>query len=214
MATPRKIRSSNAPEGWHDEDVTAFLAAPSVYESAAATEADGWLSKHDPERAGVVRFIGATARKLSEVAQVRRFWNDAHYIGTLAYVTLDTDPEVPGRPESRRPGVPAVVAVECEGWGDNGANVAIVYHVPERTFVVDDVTPSNPTGTKALAAYDGASAVAVLAFHRWTFGDIDRWQEEGRNAVRAVALTNRSELEEEPTDEREAMAKLRRMARL
>jgi hypothetical protein len=184
----------------------------------AADAASGWLQAHDPSN-GVVRFIGATARTMREQAASRRFWSGVMFDGRLAYVTLDTDPEVKGRPESLRPRTPAVVAVDCEGWGDGGATVALVYVDPVSSFMVDDPQPYDPANRKELAKYDAASAVAILKFHRWDFDDVEAWQAEGRAAVRAIAgpptgSSDRNGNGPDGPDPLAAAAALRALARL
>jgi hypothetical protein len=162
---------------------------PSMRDIENADAAAGWLERWNPEsgRASVVRWIGQNARTIKERQAVNRVWSDLLWSGTLGYVTLDTDPETPGRPQSMRPGVPALVVIEYPEHHPDAGTVAVIYVQPRQTF---PTKPDPVTGERAeLADYkDGSAAAALVGYLSATSADeVDEWIKEGRQAVAAVA---------------------------
>jgi hypothetical protein len=209
-----EVVTDNLPVGFevanleHDDRI-------SYDEQLQADEHAGWLEQHDPRRSPYVVKVGAKCATLSEAKAVRRHWSNAMYNGKLEVVTLDTDPEVKGRPMQYRPYTDAVVAVDCQGWGPGDANVAIVYCVPARSWLADDPQPNDPGHRTELASLDGASVTHVIAWERWSIQQVESWGQAGRDAVRAVAgraLPQRNDADDERERTAAGAAALRRLA--
>lgn len=191
---------------------------PSIRDQWGADDATGWLEKHDPDRAPVAQWIGSKATTMREAKKVADLWTALLRDQTLGYVTLDTDPEMPGRPRSMRPGVPAVIYVELPNWwpGTPG-EVAAVYYWPSSTWLTDP-DPVTEVRTELAGYRAGAGARAILyTFRPSSYDEVERRIEEGRRAVAAVAIGNAPEDDPETIEEErleQQRRKFREIARM
>lgn len=102
---------------------------PSHWDLQNADSAHALLAFFDPSIAGAMLTPtpgSAAARDLNNLR-----WNAR--IGDV--VTLDTEPEVPGKPQSGRPGVPAVALVRLPDTARNARSVAVLWYDPVETTI-------------------------------------------------------------------------------
>ena len=102
---------------------------PSHWDLQNADSAHALLAFFDPSLAGAM----LTPTPGSKVA---RDLNNLRWTARIGeVVTLDTDPETPGKPQSGRPGVPAVALVRLPETARNARSVAVLWYDPRETTI-------------------------------------------------------------------------------
>jgi hypothetical protein len=194
---------------------------PYTYEAGTrdlqnAEDLAGWLDRYDKARGNAAHVVevGRKATSIKQARDIAKAWGNLLRECTVAAVTLDTDPLEAGRPQSRRPGCPAILVVELPVWHDHAGRCAVLYYVPTDSFMVDD--DERPGQRKELASYtNGAGVRFVIEYLDMDADDVEAFENDGRRAVRATAVARRYEgLSADEVQELNAEAAAERMRNL
>lgn len=214
ITDPDQVRAFALVNLTQPKETPAMYDSFSPYEIQSADEASALLERHNPEASGVVQMIGAKATSIVLARKAGQTWAALARANRVATVTLDTDPEVPGRPQSLRPGTPQLQLIALPEWhhlnGDGSRDLfGVVYYLPVTTWTTRAEVQINPnTGApeviqpNVLAAQnDPAGFIAVTQVLHMTSTQVDEWQADLRNAVRAMSAPDfLAEYDEEADD--------------
>lgn len=169
------------------------------YSDATSLAAEGTVERYlHPE---VVRFIGKDAKSAAQLMRVRRPWAQLARTEAVGYVSLDTDPEVPGRPQNLRPGVDMIQWIALPEFHplfvEHAQEVAVVRYIPATTWMAENIEGGVVVRTPLASRTDASGFVSVVGY----CPDIPTAEEQ--IAELRQALRDISALEQDPTDTEE-----------
>jgi hypothetical protein len=199
----RFVLNQQPAERFHNMDSNAFNAHnredydPRRVISGDYDAADALLARFDPARSPVRLMIGSKAAGLKHAREIGKTWAALARANGLGVVSLDTDPERPGRPQNYRPGCPMVQLIARPEWekGYTPGDCLVVYYQPVTTWVakrneIDRHGQPVEVCTELASASDPSGFVAVIDVVNLTPEGVDEWLKGVADAVRCVAEIN------------------------
>jgi hypothetical protein len=154
----------------HKENIMSKNQNPAAalhYADLEAGEATGLVERYSTALAPV-RWLAAGAASASEVNKVRRNWQQLARTETVGRTTMDTDPEIPGRPRASRPGVDQIVSVALPTWHPqfrpNEQEVAVLLYRPVTTYLAEVIEDGQLSKVERASAYDTSGYLAVVEY--------------------------------------------------
>jgi hypothetical protein len=167
----------------------------------ASTAAQGLVERYlHPQ---VVTYIGKAATSAAEVMRVRRPWAQLARTECVGYVTLDTDPEVPGRPQQLRPGTEIIQWIALPEWhplfvpGDQ--EVAVVRYIPSTTWLAESIEGGRVVRTPLASRTDASGFVSILGYASG-ITNAEEQVAELRQALRDLSAPERPDTDVEEVD--------------
>ena len=184
------------------QEVNTMPLSEANYDDEASHDADPVIDRYTRDLV-VVQYIGENVTSAVALKQVRQPWCDLRRDCTVAYVSLDLTPSVPGKAMNAAPGVEQIVWLGLPEWHPcfeaGEREIAVLRYLPRTSYLMDVIEGGRVEQVELASAFDTSGYVSIIG---WC-GSLEQAEDQATELRQAVRAHARAGL---PRDEFEDVA--------